>query len=229
MNEKLTVYIRKRIELKHDINEIKNDLVQAGHDIIIVEQHINHVLNHRKIKDYIKWHVKIGSDINKLKQYLVNTGYDLNIIEEHINNTLKSKKTKNHILITSIIAIAILLSFAGFYFFKIIKKQSNLYLNEEKKSDKLYKKDMVFFNKALIINDFSVCELIADSGLKAECRYRLLNASIKAANETADLCDESCRSKEILNKALITHNISFCVEIIDYAFRKVCEQNLKGE
>ena len=52
MNEKLTEYIRKRIELKHDINEIKYALVHAGHDIAVVEEHINHVLHTKKSKKF---------------------------------------------------------------------------------------------------------------------------------------------------------------------------------
>ena len=130
MNEKLAEYIKKHVEHGTNIDELKQSLLNAGHDISIVEQYINYVVRHRKIKDYIKRHVKIGSDIYKLKQYLVKAGYDINIVEGHINDALKSGEKSKKILIGFALAAAlILISAAGFYSFKFMNKKPILAIN----------------------------------------------------------------------------------------------------
>ena len=48
MNERLIEFIKKHIEIGHDTAKIKQVLVNAGHDIAIVEEHINHVIKSKK-------------------------------------------------------------------------------------------------------------------------------------------------------------------------------------
>ena len=226
MDEKLVEYIKKHVEHGTNIDELKQSLLNAGHDISIVEQHINYVVRHRKIKDYIKRHVKIGSDIDKLKQYLVRAGYDINIVEEHINDALKAEKKRKKILIGFALAvILILISATGFYSFEFMNKKLSLPINESREAEIKYKQNIEIFNQALISNDSNVCDKIVDNKLKEDCQRKF---STNISNETINDTDESAASKELLNKALITRNASICAEIQNTAIQVQCNQILVG-
>ena len=225
MNESLIEYIRKHLEYGTDIDKVKKTLLDAGHDIGIVEQHINHVLKHRKLKWFIKKHVKIGTDIDRLKQYLLNAGYDINIVEEHINDALKAKKNKKYILISVVLILVVLVASFGIYYYTInFKKTTQIVINETKEAEIKYQKNLEILNKAIIANDSSACQSIDENMLKTECQKKF---TYNISNATSEECGEECMSKEILNQALINHNASLCAEIISDDTRKICEQSLK--
>ncbi len=54
MNEKLLEWIKKNLERGHDSEKIKNILINAGHDISVVEEHINQVIKLKKNKKYMQ-------------------------------------------------------------------------------------------------------------------------------------------------------------------------------
>lgn len=229
MNDKLIEWIKTNVEKGHEVHKIRQALLRAGHDIRVVEQHLNHVLKHRKLKEYIKRHVRIGSDIDRLKQYLLNAGYDINIVEEHVNDALKEKKNKKRILTTIIAAISILILIVGFfYYYSGSNKKTGLEIDESKIAEIKYQKGLEIFNRALISNDTAICDEIEDSNLKEVCKRRFLS---NISNETiGGIGNESItvkESKELLNKALISRNASFCLDIKDNTIKIQCEEILK--
>ena len=229
MNEELSEYIRRKMERGTDVEELKQALLSAGHEIRVVEEHINHVLKHRKLKEFIKKHVEIGTDIHKLRQYLINAGYDIKIIEGHISESLEHKKKKKNILIiVLIIAIAILV--LGFFslkssYFENVNQKTEIKINESNNQNIEYQNNLGFFNKALVSKDVAFCDKINDSNLNEECKRKF---SSNIHNETKEkISNESPsdkESKELLNKALINNNASICLDIADISIKSSCDQ-----
>ena len=110
MDQRLIDFIKKHVEIGSDILMVKELLLNAGHDIYIVEEHINHVLRDKKVKEFIVKHVKIGTDIERIKQALLDAGYDIKIVEEHIEHALKLKKKIRNINI--LLAVSLLTLFS---------------------------------------------------------------------------------------------------------------------
>ena len=79
----------------------------------------------------------------------------------------------------------------------------------------------------MIINDSNVCDKMDDNKLKDDCQRKFLsnifNETIEKTNESAIVKD----SKEILNKALISHNSSICLSIADNTTKTQCKAILK--
>ncbi|MBI2659244.1 hypothetical protein HYX05_04070 [Candidatus Woesearchaeota archaeon] len=226
MDERLIGFIRRSLESGHGINRIRKALLDAGHDIKIVEEHISHISNpkqnHEKLRIFIKKHVERGSDMEKIKQDLVNVGHDIKIVEEYISHELKVKKNRKYAVLFLVAALAVLVVIAGIYYFPASAKKTKIVANNPEEAVARNQKDIENFNKALLSNDPSFCDAILDISLKSECQKKFFhNASngIQEINISA--------SKELLNKALIQHNISICAEINDYDVQLQCEKILK--
>lgn len=228
MNEKLIEYLKEHVEKGSDMERVKQALLNAGHDIYTIEEHINHVLKHKKAMEYIKKHIEIGSDIDKVKQALLNAGYDISIVEEQLRSALEDDKNRRHKpkninLPIAVIILVVIISVAGFYYFSNLNKKTDLTINESRIEEIKYQKNLDIFNQALITNDTNVCDKIEGGALRNECQRKFETGLNKTEekisfNETAD--------KKSFNMALINHNASICLEIIDASLRNQCGQIL---
>lgn len=222
MNKKLKEFIEKYIEKGVHISRLRQYLVNSGYNLELIEAHINLVL-----KEFIKKHIRLGHEIDKIKQFLLNAGYEIEVVEEHLNHALRTKKNFRYILIFIALVLAILVTVSAFYYSYNPNKKPEV--TSENISSKLQKESLEFFNQALIKNDTTTCDSIQDSILKEECQRRFLSNLSNVSNETLpSFYNESNIDKELLNKALISHNVSICSEIVDYLMKSQCEQVLKG-
>ncbi len=184
-----------------------------------------------RLIDFLKKHMERGSDMDKVKQALLNAGHDIYTVEEHLRNALEDKNNMRHKLTTPTLSIAVLIivviiSAAGFYYFPDLYKKTDSVINESRNAEIENQKNLEMFNKALITNDMTACNNIQDDKLKEECQGKLLFNISNATRENAS--EELQLGNEILNKALITHNKSLCVEIMDEIMKNICEQKLEG-
>lgn len=188
MNEKLIEYLKKHLESGSDMEKVRQALVNAGHDIKIVEEHMNHILKYKKSRDYIKKHIDFGLDIGKARQNLLNAGYDIHIVEEQLRSALENDKNRRHKIKTlklsiAAVILAIIISVAGFYFFSRLDNKKVPGFDDLRIQETKYQKDLDIFN------------------------------------ETAD--------KEILNRALINHDVKICDEIAGDSIKSICRKNVK--
>lgn len=226
MNERLVEFIKRSLENGHDINRIRQALLDAGHDLKIVEEHISHVANpqqnQKKLKEFIKKHVEKGSDMEKIRQNLVNVGHDIEIVEEYINHELMAKKKRKYVILSLVAVLVIAIAIIGIYYFSASAKKTKLAIGNPKEAEFRNKKDIENFNKALLSNDNSLCDTILDISLKSECQKRFFH---NVSNEIGEV--NISVSKELLNKALIQHNASICAEIKDSELKLQCEKILR--
>ena len=229
MDQRLIDFIKKHVEIGSDILMVKELLLNAGHDIYIVEEHINHVLRDKKVKEFIVKHVKIGTDIERIKQALLDAGYDIKIVEEHIEHALKLKKkirNINILLAVSLLTLFLILVIGFFYIFNFDKETKSIEQNVQTFDTNEYQKNLEIFNQALIDKNISICEEINDIDLSNECKSKLQQRQNQNNNQS---CDETCVNKQFLNNALISRNSSYCLEITNPAMKNQCEQILRGE
>ncbi|MBS3104980.1 hypothetical protein J4234_01875 [Candidatus Woesearchaeota archaeon] len=227
MDERLVEFIKRSLESGYDINRIKQALLDAGHDLKIVEEHISHVAkpqqNQKKLREFIKKHVEKGSGMEKIKQDLVNAGHDIEAVEEYISHELMAKKNRKYAMLSLVAVLVIVIAIAGIYYFSASAKKTRLGVDNPEEKVARNQKDIENFNKALLNNDNSSCDMILDVSLKSECQKRFFH---NASNEIEEV--NMSATRELLNKALIQRNISLCAEIKDYDIKLQCESILGG-
>ena len=201
MDEKLIEYIEKRMELGHEIEEIKKTLQEAGHDISVIEQHLNHVMNRKnveeKMKEFIKKHMKRGVGKDKIREYLVNAGHREDVVEKNINNAIRKRKNSQIIrlsfgigIIVATVIILYLFGFGGKSHTNIAEKQ------------------------------------FADSNLSILSPTEPLSPS--GAPSVKEECDQACKDKPLLDKAIVTRDITICNDLKDPSSKTWCQDFLKG-
>ena len=153
--------------------------------------------------EYIKRNLKSGHEIDTIKKVLINAGYDIKKIDAHANYILRTKRILLEIIVLVIIIAAII---AGSYYFFVIHYKSSVSKNKPE----------------LLQNDSAVCERLQDIKLKIECKNKF------SAFKNNKTCDEDCLDKEILNKALISRDLSLCNDLRKESYKVYCERSLEG-
>ena len=120
MDEKLLKFIEKHIEIDSDIDKVKQTLLNVGHGLNVVEEHIAHALKNKKLRGFIKNQLEMKVDSNRIKQYLLDKGYDIKSVEQHIYDVIrgitKSKRKKYGMIVKGLFIILII--FTALFIFR---------------------------------------------------------------------------------------------------------------
>lgn len=188
----------------------------------------------KKLIKFIDNHVERGIHLNRQKQHLIDSGYDSGIVEKHIEHALKSYIKKRLSLGHEIEEIKHFLSDIG-YEMAIIEKHLNHAIKFNKN-----KKYSLLTILTLIVIIILLIGLYQSSNLFNSNQKTGIAILSNVSDKTIDVSDESIEdktnessdnslvSKELLNKALITHDAALCNEIDDNALNILCRQVLEG-
>lgn len=183
MNERLLEYLKKHIEKDSDMEKVKQALIRAGHDIKIVEEHVNQAIeNQINKKQRIRKHVAI-SIIGLAAAVILFIAFyffpyykktDLAVNETQLAEiNLKNLESFNQALITNDTDICDKIEGSALKNECKRKFEDDLNKTEEKISFN-ETADKKSFNMALINHNASICLEITDDSLKNQCGQILM-------------------------------------------------------
>lgn len=239
MDQRLTEYIRKHIELGHHPEKIKRVLLNSGWNAEVIEAHLKHALGFKPKKSFAD-SIKRESSSNSEKYFIIglivvfvvvilfmglNYFFDFGSRNDDKKETAiagnfepdeNTQDLLNRALISNDPAICNQIMDNA-----VREECKKIFFRNETACDEKCE-DSKIFNLAIINNNESLCAGIINESSRQNC-FSFFNMAL-FVNKTEEVCNQECKDKESLNSALIRHNESICLEINNSLMKDQCTQ-----